>query len=181
MENKDVQQTDKKQRRKSRHGFWAGLVIGGVVATLLVGGLVLVGPEAQAAGQFLRGHGHFGRHGGPPSPELMRERSDFAVDWILSRVDATEEQRRQVKAIFGDTIDDLLPVVAQHRDHREAMIAELAKPNLDRAAIEAIRTSGLVMADEVSSRLVSSLTEAAEVLTPEQRIELIEMAKRFHE
>ena len=36
------------------------------------------------------------------------------------------------------------------------------------------------VADEVSAQLMSALVDAAEVLTVEQRLELMEVAKRFH-
>ena len=47
-------------------------------------------------------------------------------------------------------------------------------------AIDAIRQAELELAEEASSRLVAAFADVAEVLTPEQRAELIELAERFH-
>ena len=71
--------------------------------------------------------------------------------------------------------------VDQHQINREAFVAELSKPTLDRDALEQLRQNGLEMADQASTRLVSAVADAAEVLTPEQRNELIELAQKFHE
>ena len=48
------------------------------------------------------------------------------------------------------------------------------------AAIETLRAESMKMADQASLQLVSALSEAAQVLTVEQRLELIEFADRFH-
>jgi Spy/CpxP family protein refolding chaperone len=54
----------------------------------------------------------------------------------------------------------------------------LAKPNVDRAAIEAIRAQEMQSADAMSKRLVQSLADVADVLTPEQRAQLAEKMKQ---
>jgi Spy/CpxP family protein refolding chaperone len=57
----------------------------------------------------------------------------------------------------------------------------LAKPNVDRAALEAIRAQEIQAADAMSKRFVQSLADVAEVLTPEQRAQLAEKMKQRRE
>ena len=55
----------------------------------------------------------------------------------------------------------------------------LEQPTIDRAALEQIRATELQRAETASSRVVQAIADAAEVLTPEQRIELIRLAAQF--
>ena len=181
MSDKEIKHEEKKARRKSRHGFWAGVVLGGLLGAVVAGGFLLTGAQAVAAGKLMGGFGHHGHHTAPSSPEVARERAGFAIDWVLSRVDASQDQREQIKAIAGNSIDDLFPFVEQHKINREAFVAEFSKPTMDRETLEQLRQNGLEMADQASTRLVSAIADAAEVLTPEQRNELIELARKFHE
>ncbi len=71
-----------------------------------------------------------------------------AHQWILKSVEATEAQQEEVKAILHNSIDTLLPIAQNHRDYREELRAELAKPTIDRAALESIRESGLGLMDQ---------------------------------
>jgi Spy/CpxP family protein refolding chaperone len=181
MIDKDIKHEDKKARRKSRHGFWAGIVLGGLLGAAIAGGFLFAGSQAVAAGSLMGGMGHFRHHGPPVSPEVAQERADFAIDFVLSRVDASDDQKEQIKAIVGSSIADLFPLVDQHKTNREAFVVELSNPTIDRDALEQLRKNGLDMADQASTRLVSTIADAAEVLTPEQRSELIELARKFHE
>ena len=113
-------------------------------------------------------------------PEQARERAELMAEWILKSVDATEAQQEEVKAILDNSINTLLPIAQNHRDYREELRAELAKPTIDRAALESIRESGLGLMDQVSREMIDTVAAVAEVLTPEQRQELLEMAERFH-
>ena len=159
--------------RKHRTGW-------GILFMVLVG-VILTGVAVVSTQGAVRRHFGHGRTGHLlQDPELARERAEFATSWVLSRIDATDEQQQEIKAIIGNSMDDFTALVEQHRQSHEAWIAELSKPTLDRAALEQLRKEGIDTADAASKRFVDALADAADVLTPEQRIELIEMAHRFH-
>ena len=181
-ETKDVQSHEAVTRRRSRHGFFTGVLVGGLSGLVLAGGLATA--TLAAGGSMLsrmHGHGWRGGHGAAiHDPEQARERAELMAEWILKSVDATEAQQEEVKAILDNSINTLLPIAQNHRDYREELRAELAKPTIDRAAPESIRESGLGLMDQVSREMIDTVAAVAEVLTPEQRQELLEMAERFH-
>ena len=67
-----------------------------------------------------------------------------------------------------------------HRVNREAIAKEFAKPQIDRAAIEGLRQQELELADRASKLAVTGFADLADVLTAEQRQDLIAFAHRFH-
>jgi protein CpxP len=158
----------------ARRRFLAGMVTGGLLASLLAGGASLYAQARPRRGRWF-GAGHR-----PFDPEIAGERAAFATDWILLRVDASEEQRRQVQAIVQTAVKDLLPMRDQHHQHREALREALTQPTINRGSLEEVRRAELQLADEASSRLVEAIASAAEVLTPEQRAKLAELADRWH-
>ncbi len=168
--------TQRKSKTKggSQRRFMLGLLIGG-----LMGGLLASGVSAYShsgSGWWTRsGHGHHGMR----DPQAAIERMEFASDWMLSRVNASEAQRQQVKAIIESVINDLSQVREEHQASRQAFMDALAQPTIDRAALEQIRATELQRAETASSRVVQAIADAAEVLTPEQRIELMRHAAQF--
>ncbi len=166
-------------KRKHRStGFWVFVLIAGLVGAVLVGGAFV---STQASGFFGHsGHerrGHFTR-----DPEMARQHAEFAASWVLGRIDMPPTTRRSKYRRSSATVSRTLS-----RSHngvgRITRPGELSSPNppSDRVALEQLRTEGIELADTASTRLVEALADAAEVLTPEQRAELMEMADRFHE
>ena len=161
-----------------RRSFWLG---GGVLAGLAA--LVAVAPRAWAL-HGLSGHGGHGRHGFGAQilkdPEAAKRHAGMAVEWALRGVDATDEQMQQAKRIAERLVDELGPVAAKHREHRETIARELAKPEIDREALERLRRQELTLADQASKLAVDSFADLGEVLTPQQRQELVSFAHRLH-
>jgi Spy/CpxP family protein refolding chaperone len=164
-----------------RRRFW--LAGGGILTGLAA--LAAVAPRASAY-RALTGHG-FGGHGRHvfgaqmlKDPAAAKQHAGMAVEWALRGVDATEEQKQQARRITDRLVDQLGPVVETHREHREAMARELAKPEIDREALERLRKEEIALADQASRLAVASIADLGEVLTPEQRAELIAFAHRFH-
>jgi periplasmic protein CpxP/Spy len=121
---------------------------------------------------------HRGRFGHPPmTPEDARD----VVGWVLRGVDATDDQVDAIADIVDETIGELDGVRDRHRDQLEALAEALAAPEVDRAALDKIRTEAITLADETSSRVVSALAEVSAQLTPAQRADLLERHERFHQ
>jgi hypothetical protein len=58
--------------------------------------------------------------------------------------------------------------------------AALASDVVDRDVLEGMRASEIERADAASQRLVATLADLADVLTPEQRAELLRTLERWH-
>jgi Spy/CpxP family protein refolding chaperone len=111
---------------------------------------------------------------------MVRARIDFATDWILSRIDASDAQHQQIKAIVQAAVQDLAPMREQHDQNKQALLQALTQPSIDRAALGDIRRAELQLAETASERLVTALADIAEALTPEQRTRLAAFMSRWH-
>ncbi|MBI1396150.1 MAG: hypothetical protein GC151_09250 [Betaproteobacteria bacterium] len=163
--------TSKTSKRRFLAGVLAGSIFGGALAA--------------GTGALANEHGwghhrctHRGAHG-PLDPEAMRERIEFRTDRILSRVDATEEQKTKIKGLVDDAMKDLASMRDAHRANREAMLRSVTGETVDRDGLEAARRAEMDLADRASRRISQTLADAADVLRPEQRKALGELARTF--
>jgi Spy/CpxP family protein refolding chaperone len=159
-----------------RGWLWRGLIAIATV-TLLV---VATGCGPHGPGRWHGHHGFWG-HERPNLDDVegLKEHAAWALDWGLDAIDADDEQQVRIEAIAFQAIDRLVPLARAHRDHREALVTELGNPEIDRAALAEIRLKELRVVDEMSAVLLDALADVSEVLTPEQRGELIARSRRF--
>jgi len=158
-----------RRRSRGRTAFYAVLIAG---ASALTG--------AVAANAF-GGYGPGGWHGRgfmtrPFDPAQAAERADHMVRHLAVEVDATAEQEQKLRAVVKGLVKDVLPLREQAQAARAQARTLLTQPKLDRATIEAFRTEQMALADRFTKRVAQALADAAEILTPEQRRKLGEMA-----
>jgi protein CpxP len=110
--------------------------------------------------------GAFGRHG-HRSPERGVER-------MLDAVEASDAQREQIRGVLGELEDLWRAQRRARRESHEAIAAALTGDEIDRAALEAIRTAQVESFQATSQQMLGALVRAAEVLTPEQRQQIAE-------
>jgi periplasmic protein CpxP/Spy len=164
---------------RRRHGFVAGLLLGVLGAGLIGFAIGATMPVAEAAlGALSRGRLGSGP-GGPPTIEEARDHAEFFAAFALHRLDATPDQQQRVQKIIDGTVDSAFPIVEKHRTQRDQLHAILEAPTIDRAAIERLRVEEVGLADNLSRVLATAIGDAAEVLTTEQRAELVQHLERF--
>jgi periplasmic protein CpxP/Spy len=141
-------------------------------------GLVLalgVGTTAFFAGQAFSqpGFGPFGGwHGrmmGQMDPAQIEDHADRMVRHLAIEVDATEEQQERLRAVAKSAVRDLLPMREKAQAARQRGRELLTQATIDRAAIEAFRAEQIAQVDAISKRVAQAVTDAASVLTVEQR------------
>jgi len=142
------------------------LRVGTVAAALAIGS---VAAQAQPdAG---------GHRGGP---EMMAPGGMFGghMGHMLELVNATDAQRSQIEAIFKAARQDLSGQREAGMKLHQQMAALFAAPNIDAAAIEALRAQMSAQHDAASKRLTQATIDAARVLTPEQRAKIAEVMQK---
>lgn len=163
---------------RRRRGFLGGLLLGTLGAGLVGFAIGATMPAAEAA-LGVMAHRGFGDDG-PPTPEHVKEHAEFFVGFALHRLDATDEQQDKVQSILDGAIDEAFPIVQEHRANKDELRTILAGHTIDRAAIEKLRTEEIALVDSLSKTLAGAIADSAEVLTLEQRTELVERLERFH-
>lgn len=137
----------------------------------LAAALALGGAAAQA--QSMPPH-----HGGPA---MMAPDGLFGgghMGHLLELVNATDAQRSQIEAIFKAAQQDLAGQRDAGMKLHQQMLALYTAPNIDAAAIEALRQQMSTQREAASKRLSQAAIDAARVLTPEQRAKIAEVMQK---
>ncbi len=141
-----------------------------LMATLVVAAAASLAPpvHAQPAG---------GMHGGG-----MRGEMGMAGPYMgrmLDKVNATADQRAQIKAIMTAAHTDLKAQADAGRALHQQLQAAFALPTIDARSVESLRAQISAQHDAASKRMTQAMLDASQVLTADQRKTLSDlMAKR---
>lgn len=147
-----------------------GTRLAGAALLVAVLGTVTLSAWAQPGGH----RGGPGMHGGGAGMMF----SGRGLERMLDSVDATAEQRAQIKQIAERARTDLKAQHEANRANREQMMKLFTAPVVDANAVEAQRQQSLQQHDQASRRMTQAMVEASRVLTPEQRQQLAERAAK---
>lgn len=137
----------------------------GAALGLAAGAISLAGASFASEGRGMHGgRGHFGTM----DPATAGKRIDKMVEHLLS--DGTAEQKARLSSIAKSAFADLQPLHRDFKASHEKARDLLMAPAIDRMALEQLRVQEVERVDQVSKRILAAVEEAAEVLTPEQRV-----------
>lgn len=117
--------------------------------------------------------GHGGGHGGAGMGMMMGGRG---LERMLDSVNASADQRTQIKAIAERTMSDMKAQREAGKVTRQQLMALFAQPVVDANAAEALRAQMLQQHDQSSRRMMQAMLEVSRVLTPEQRKQMADRA-----
>ncbi|MGY8904806.1 MAG: Spy/CpxP family protein refolding chaperone [Burkholderiales bacterium] len=138
-----------------------------------LGGVALLSTAAAAQGLGHGGHGGRGRN-----PEEMAKHMQARINFLITAVDGTPEQKERLLALHKTAMTELQPVRAQLRKARKDGMALLSEATINRSAVEQLRVSQIQLGDTLSKRMTQLMIEAAEVLNPAQRTKLADLMKQ---
>lgn len=163
----------------STTGLWRrrrGWIIAGSIALALT---AVVGTRALVYAQDDSHESWSG--GGTVRSDRIASHINRGVKYLLSDIDATAEQKAQVTNILQATATDVHGLADEHIAARKQLHEILTAATIDRERLEAVRVGELRLADEASKRLLQGIADAAEVLTPEQRVALAESVEEHRQ
>ena len=153
---------------------------------LVIAAVAILGLGTAIGVVATEGPGHMGwhaskmwrHHGHGTSEAHVREHAKTFAAWILDEVDASAAQRDRIEGVLDSFVANAWPLREQHREHRQALIAELGRPEVRREALEELRTQELAIADALSEELVDALVAVSGILDGDQRLALVERMSR---
>jgi periplasmic protein CpxP/Spy len=149
----------------------------GGVALALAGAVATVAYAAPGAPEMMPTHGPMMAHGGLDGGPMM----GGMLPRMLDRVNATPEQRAQIKQILDAQATQRQTQRDAARALRDEALALFAQPTIDANALEALRQKQLAMHEAASKRMTGVMLEIAGVLTPAQRKQITDDMKQRSE
>jgi periplasmic protein CpxP/Spy len=157
------------QSKSSRTLRWGKRIL---VGTVLVGLGVTAG--AGLTVNAVQAHFWRGFNQQTMTPEEISNRVDRRVERILSGINGTTaEQKQKIAEIAKGAITDLQALGFAPREVRGKAMELLGADTFDAAALETLRAEQATKFDTASKRIVQAVSEAATVLTDEQRKQLV--------
>ena len=120
-----------------------------------------------------------GLFAGPLSQAEIDDRIDRMTKHLAIELDATADQQAKIASIAKAAVTDLRPMREEAQAARARAFNLLTAPNIDRGAIERLRSEQIELADTASKRIGQALADASDALTPEQRRRLADWIARF--
>lgn len=155
----------------SRRNHHALRLLGAGLFVVLTGGVMPSADAAPADGPA--GHRHGGAMmsglGGGVMAGLHSQR-------VLDAVDASPEQRTQIRQIMDTARTDLKAQREAGRGLHDQARQLFTQPTVDAHAAEVLRKQMMAQHDLASQRMMQALLEVSRVLSPEQRAKLAELA-----
>jgi Spy/CpxP family protein refolding chaperone len=142
-----------------------------ILGALGAGLAALLGTGAWAAATARGPGGWHGRW----HAEHAREHFRVMLERSLDEVGASEAQRAQIVEIAERTAAELEALHPDRLALREELTTQLSAPSIDREVLERLRSEHLASIESASQVLVVALADAADVLTPEQRVRLAQL------
>lgn len=133
-----------------------------------LGGVALLSGAAAAQGHGGRQH----------SPEDQAKHMQGRINFLITAVDGTPEQKERLLALHKTAMAELQPLRTQLRKVRHDGVALLSEATINRSAVEQLRVSQVQLGDTLSKRMTQLMIEAAEVLNPAQRTKLAALMKQ---
>lgn len=149
----------------------AARLLGTGLAVALASSVMLTA-EAAPGGDGHPPHRGGAMMGGP----MMGLHSERALD----AVNASPDQRAQVKTILDATHADLRAQREAGRSVHDQLRQAFTQPTVDARAVETLRLQMLAQHDQASKRMMQAMLDVSRVLSPEQRAKLAELAGRRH-
>jgi len=138
--------------------------------------LAFAGGLVQTAHAMPFGGGGHGGHGGPGMGMLG---GGPQVERMLDGVNASAEQKAQIKQIMSAAMTDLRAQREAGRALRDQAAQLFTQPTVDARAAEALRQQMLAQHEQASKRMLQAMLDVSRVLTPEQRKQIADrMAQR---
>ncbi|MDH5509847.1 MAG: periplasmic heavy metal sensor [Nitrospinota bacterium] len=150
-----------------------------VIIAVAVGALVVAVGAATGKPGFGGHMGHWGHHGAT-TQEDMQDFSEFFVKRFSRRIDATDTQKAAIQKEFDSVIPKIMDLRERKNAAHKKVIAALGGETVDRAALEQARREAAALAEEAFGVVLQTTINAAEILTPAQRKELVAHIEKTH-
>ncbi|MBI5017153.1 MAG: Spy/CpxP family protein refolding chaperone [Deltaproteobacteria bacterium] len=133
---------------------------------------------ALAGVSLLAGCGHRSRGHGPMDESRVEEHVKKHVDRLLSKMDATDEQRQKVYALRDRLMPDLQALVKARDADKKEFIELWNQPTFDAAKLNALVDQRVDQFRTTGHNLANATAEFHAILTPEQREKLAQMCRK---
>lgn len=108
--------------RENQGGFGRRSLWLATAALVAVVGLIIGSAFAASRAEAGWGRERWGHRGqGEFDPERMKEHAEYAVAFVLGRLDASDEQEARIVAIVNESIDGMAKGADEHRARRDAL------------------------------------------------------------
>jgi len=161
---------NQKKETKRRHGMGRILIL-----VVLLFGAFAIGSWANTKKENFGSHSSYshGANHGHSSFDTKR------IKHLLKKVDASPEQEARITTIAADIEQQMALSRASQDAQKQRIIEALTSESLDNAALEKIRGNWNKQLETESEIVFGAIISMAEVLTPEQRKDLIGYSKSY--